>query len=351
MSSEIRLWKIEDDTPKPIDQTGLNLENRLEDWMAQDIGMVNDNLLVIGRQVRTAYGGEIDLLAIDPEGSLVILELKRDRTPRDIVAQTLDYASWVQDLEYEDVEEIAGNFLGGDRTLGQAFKENFDADLPEIVNISHRMYIVASSLDSSTERIVEYLSETHDVDINVATFAYFKTADNAEIVGRTFLLDDTEVQQRAQRRSGSKQASPRSYEELQVLAAENGALELWDKAIAELRPLFDGMNRNRESVAMRGRWGGRNAPCLTIYAKGRASHLGFAIYQNTRDYFNFSLDELRDLLQSMGQDLQMREGSPEILNYHLYWFDDENLSKLIKLLRNAKQHQTKPKGLHATDDD
>ena len=35
------------------------------------------------------------------------------------------------------------------------------------------MYIVASSLDSSTERIVGYLSETHGVDINVATFAYF----------------------------------------------------------------------------------------------------------------------------------------------------------------------------------
>lgn len=82
MSSEIRLWKIENDSPKLIDQSTLDLEARLEQWLRQDIGMINDDLLVIGQQVGTAYGGSIDLLAIDSVGNLVVLELKRDRTPR-----------------------------------------------------------------------------------------------------------------------------------------------------------------------------------------------------------------------------------------------------------------------------
>ena len=56
------------------------------------------DLLIIGRQVRTQFGGRIDLLAIDPEGDLLIIELKKDRTPREIVAQVLDYASWVNHL-------------------------------------------------------------------------------------------------------------------------------------------------------------------------------------------------------------------------------------------------------------
>ena len=57
------------------------------------------------------------------------------------------------------------------------------------------MYIVASSLDSATERIVEYLSETHSVDINVATFAYFNS-NGQEMIGRSMLLDEEIVQKR-----------------------------------------------------------------------------------------------------------------------------------------------------------
>ena len=114
-------------------------------------------------------------------GDLVILELKRDRTPRDIVAQALDYASWVQGLGHEDVINRASDFfkgIGEDRSLERAFKDKFGENLPEVINESHRIYIVASTLDSATERIVEYLSETHGVDINAATFAYYKVGDD-----------------------------------------------------------------------------------------------------------------------------------------------------------------------------
>ena len=162
---------------------------------------------MIGQQVETAYGGLIDLLAIDPVGNLVILELKRDKTPRDIVAQVLDYASWAQDLSHESIEEIANGFLKNG-TFEQVFREKFQAELPDVLNERHRMYIVASSLDSATERIVRYLSETHDVDINVATFAYFKTGEG-ELLGRSLLLDETEVQIRAE--SKSKRKPPRSW--------------------------------------------------------------------------------------------------------------------------------------------
>lgn len=57
--------------------------------------------MLIGRQEITSFGGRIDLLAIAPDGSLVLIELKRDRTPRDIVAQALDYAAWVDQLNAE----------------------------------------------------------------------------------------------------------------------------------------------------------------------------------------------------------------------------------------------------------
>jgi len=218
MPTEIKLWQIDNEQPCFVPRQKLDLEARIEDWLRKDITLVSNDLLVIGQQLDTAYGGVIDLLAIDPVGNLVILELKRDKTPRDIVAQCLDYASWVKDLTHDSIHEFANAFLK-DRTLDQAFQETFHTDLPDVLNERHRIYIVASSLDSATERIVRYLSETHNVDINVATFAYFKTADH-EFLGRSLLLDESEVQTRAE--SKSKRTPPRSWEELQRFAEENG---------------------------------------------------------------------------------------------------------------------------------
>ncbi|MCD6474685.1 MAG: DUF91 domain-containing protein [Anaerolineaceae bacterium] len=152
MPTEMKLWQINKEHPVSISQQKLNLEARLEEWLIHDISLISSDLLLIGQQVKTVYGGFIDLLAVDPVGNLVILELKRDKTPRDIVAQALDYASWVQDLGHESIMEIANGFLKG-KTLEQAFREKFQTDLPDVLNERHRMYIVASSLDSATERI------------------------------------------------------------------------------------------------------------------------------------------------------------------------------------------------------
>lgn len=63
----------------------------IEGWIARQPDLLGLDLLMIGRQVNTEFGGRIDLLRIDPDGNLVIIELKRDRTPREIIAQVLDY--------------------------------------------------------------------------------------------------------------------------------------------------------------------------------------------------------------------------------------------------------------------
>jgi RecB family endonuclease NucS len=70
----------------------------VEGWIAKQPELLGLEILVIGRQVASDFGGRIDLLGIDADGNLVIVELKRDRTPREIVAQVLDYASWVAGL-------------------------------------------------------------------------------------------------------------------------------------------------------------------------------------------------------------------------------------------------------------
>ena len=55
----------------------------LEKQTMQDVSILNRDWLLIGRQVRTAFDKLIDLLAIDANGTVIIIELKRDKTSRD----------------------------------------------------------------------------------------------------------------------------------------------------------------------------------------------------------------------------------------------------------------------------
>lgn len=335
MPTQINLWRVDDGRPVAVPREKLDLESRIEDWLRHDISLISDDLLVIGQQVETAYGGCIDLLALDGTGNLVILELKRDKTPRDIVAQVLDYASWAQGLGHESIQEIANAFLEG-KTLDQAFQEKFHTDLPDVLNKSHRMYIVASALDSATERIVKYLSETHNVDINVATFAYFKTGD-VEFLGRSFLLDETAVQTRAETKSKHKPAL--SWEELRELAEQNGVEHLYKRALSELKPLFNGTSRSRSNVAFVGNMGGAKNVIVGVYPGLSTASDGLAVtlYLNrVNEYFSVNAEQVRPLLGDNVKDVWSSD--PDSTWYaKMPFLDDRRLGELIAFLRKAKE--------------
>lgn len=91
------IWQV-GDQPTPLTSSKLVCEQQLEDMIAREPRILSSEWMLIGRQEITSHTGRIDLLAIAPDGSLVLIELKRDRKPREIVAQALDYASWVADL-------------------------------------------------------------------------------------------------------------------------------------------------------------------------------------------------------------------------------------------------------------
>lgn len=148
--------------------------------------------MLIGRQEETGQGGRIDLLAIAPDGSLVLVELKRNRTPRDVVAQALDYASWIEKLTPDRIAGIYDNLAPG-RSLREDFKQQFREELDDdSLNQSHQLIIVASSLDDSTERIVQYLS-ARDIPINVLFFQVFEHGTD-QFLSRAWLIDPVETQ-------------------------------------------------------------------------------------------------------------------------------------------------------------
>ncbi|MEO5716639.1 MAG: endonuclease NucS domain-containing protein [Luteolibacter sp.] len=185
------IWKV-GTKPEPLTVSKLATEKHLEDMIVECPAILSGEWMLIGRQEKTQFGGIIDLLAIAPDGSLVLVELKRDKTPREIVAQSLDYASWVEGLAAEKISQIYERFSNGGN-LDEAFKAHFGTELDEeSLNQSHQIIIVASELDAATERIIGYLN-ARDLAINAIFFQVFEHGAD-KLLSRAWLIDPGETQ-------------------------------------------------------------------------------------------------------------------------------------------------------------
>lgn len=185
------IWKV-GTTPQLLTETQLPSEQLLESMIVAAPQILSDEWMLIGRQERTLSGGIIDLLAIAPDGTLVLIELKRDRTPREVVAQALDYACWLEGLDGNDLAAIYSRFKPGG-SLSRDYESRFGQTLDETtLNASHQIVIVAASLDASTERIVGYLN-ARDIPINVLFFQVFANGTE-QLLCRTWLIDPGETQ-------------------------------------------------------------------------------------------------------------------------------------------------------------
>jgi len=188
------IWKV-GAKPVGLSSTSLVSEQQLEDMIVAAPEILHDQWMLIGRQQETGFGGRIDLLAIAPDGALILIELKRNKTPRDVVAQAIDYATFVEGLESDRIATIYNDFAPG-HSLADDFKARFGQPLDEeTLNDSHQIVVVASAIDDSTTRIVRYLNE-RDIAINILCFQVFANGDE-RLLSRAWLIDPAETQTNA----------------------------------------------------------------------------------------------------------------------------------------------------------
>jgi len=185
------IWRV-GDNPTPLTPSSLKDEKLLEKMIETDPSILAEEWFIIGRQVQTAFGGYVDLLAIAPDGSLVVIELKRHKTPREVVAQAIDYASWVETLEADAISDIYEEYSKGGN-LDNAFLNRFKVSLQEDnLNKTHQIVVVAAELDSSTERIINYLS-ARDIAVNAVFFEVFSNGSE-QFLARRWFVDPAEIQ-------------------------------------------------------------------------------------------------------------------------------------------------------------
>jgi len=219
MGTEIKSWQIVDGKLQPASST-LAAEGRtepydLEPWLESNPEIIGAGIAIIGRQVSTKSGA-IDLLGIDQSGNAVIIELKRDRVPREALAQAVDYASEVASWSIEKFSEICSEKRDTslEEYLGEVFE---DVDVESLnINDTQRIILVGFSMESSLERMIEWLSNNFGVGINAVVLHYAKTTGGDELLVRTSIISEELEQERVKKRKKFTIPSsdePGSYDE------------------------------------------------------------------------------------------------------------------------------------------
>jgi hypothetical protein len=251
MPIEVGIWKVNGGIKK-VDFSIIESEKKLEDILSINLSILSDDLLLIGRQVQTEYGKYLDMLAIDGEGNLHIIELKKNKAPREVVAQAIDYASWVQNLSYDQILKIYED--KNNRPLEEAFAEKFDDSLPDELNDSHQITIVSSQLDSETERIINYLSNNYDVPINAVFFRYFEEGEQ-HFLTRSWLLDPNIIDEKSSNTKVENKKEKWNKQDF-VVNFEDKASRKWEDAV-----------KYGFISAGGGRWYSRTLPQLFVGAR------------------------------------------------------------------------------------
>ena len=165
--------------PRNASSLSIN-EKHIENWMATEPKLLFSNpdaIMILAQEI----SGEVmaDLLAVDSQGNLIIIEIKREGSDRNTVGQILDYAALLASWKYEDFNDRWKKYKPNAGDLFEEFKifsENPDFRDDEFLE-QRRLFILASSVDESMKRIIRWLSELYNVPIDYVPFQFYENND------------------------------------------------------------------------------------------------------------------------------------------------------------------------------
>jgi len=169
----------------------IDLENLLEN--NPEYFFENSKILIIGRQVTTNLNTFIDLIGIDEFGNTVVIELKRDKTPRETLAQLIEYASFIDNLDYEQLNDIFQNYSSEEVGLEEYHQQYYENVASQNVswNKNSKLVIVAQDISKEIKQTSLYLRKKGK-DVYCVEFKYFVNNSNIKMISSDFVVGDEE---------------------------------------------------------------------------------------------------------------------------------------------------------------
>lgn len=197
------MGEIEDTTFAELDKK----ENDVEEILRKNIDKISDdeNMLVIGQQVRNEANGRSDLTAIDGNGDIVLIEIKRDKSDIEMRKEAFEFQAIRYAASYASIkstdELVQNTYIGKHK---EEFQRAEYANLTDVeiaqrqlddfmegsemtsFNEHQRIILVASDFDEQTLSAVAWLN-SNNVDISCYQICLYSLKDETANVTKTLI--------------------------------------------------------------------------------------------------------------------------------------------------------------------
>lgn len=204
MIDGINALKIEDLTFSDLNMK----EDSIEEILRQNIDMIcndEESLLLVGQQVKNQIQARSDLIAVDQDGNLVLIELKRDKKDIEhrkeaLEFQAIRYAASCATIQSTDEliqnlfapyvekhrEEFGNKELSSNEVARRMLETFLETNNVAKFNNRQRIILIASEFDEQTLSAVAWLN-SNQVDISCYCLIPFKVDNHLLIHSQKIL--------------------------------------------------------------------------------------------------------------------------------------------------------------------
>lgn len=186
---------------REIEFSDFNFKERydIQEWVESTPSILGEDLLIISKDL-TFFNDtkeRPDLIALDKNGNIVIIELKRDDSGFSMEWQAIKYASYLSKFKTTDILNLYEKYLThyksdveiNPSTLKQKILEFIDEDTFDEINKSQRLILVSHRFAKEVISAVNWLIEKYSIGIQCVQLIpfYDKDKDSHYIQASTIL--------------------------------------------------------------------------------------------------------------------------------------------------------------------
>jgi len=180
---------------KEIEFSDFNFKERydIQEWIESNPSILGEDLLIISKE-NSFFDNtreRPDLIALDKEGNIVVIELKRDDSGTNLEWQAIKYASYLSRFSLDDIIDMTYNYYSKNieksfsetdevcthDSIKQRFQEFIDEDNLSDINNKQRIILVSHRFAKEVTSAVNWLIEKYSIAIKCVQIIPFYDRD------------------------------------------------------------------------------------------------------------------------------------------------------------------------------